>query len=96
MRYRNKQQQYNTDAIELSPTWKALFEENLCSRWRKIEMQQKLDEEEERLRAAEDEVLEQKEKLANAARKAEKEKKLSKNMMNFQKTQGQSYFFHRC
>lgn len=50
----------------------------LSSHWRK--MQQKLDEEEERVRAAEDEVLEQKEKLANAARKAEKEKKLSKNM----------------
>lgn len=40
-------------------------------------MQQKLDEEEERVTAAKDEVLEQKEKLANAARKAEKEKKLN-------------------
>lgn len=65
----------------------------------KIEMQQKLDEEEERLRAAEDEVIEQKEKLANAARKAKKEKKLNELEPKYDelsKTQGQSYFFYRC
>ena len=78
-RYRNnKKQRYNTDASEFTPTWKALFEKNLCSGCRKrkeyYDIQHQLDDEEESEMAAQNVILEQKEKLAEIARKAEREK----------------------
>ena len=62
-----------------------MFEKNLCSRWRKrkenYDMQLKLDEQEERERATQDEVLEPKEKVAEAARKLRKKLNWNKNMV---------------